>query len=125
MLLDLDLARCRSVLFLPPGAYQDTLWPLVQVTTLDGDRLSGRAFARYAGSAAHTDAHVRLGRMTMWEDCGAYRLGRGQRDFEITTTEGHSLSGIGQIRAFEFGAPSATENKPEKPRGFLSRLFGR
>lgn len=71
--------RLRSLELSPPTTALDTLWRQARLEELDGTVAEVHLPVLYAGSGAHPDDAVRLGRVTEWLETAEVFLGRGQR----------------------------------------------
>ncbi len=80
----LPLEHLRVLELSPPKTALDTLWVPARLEDATGDTASVHVPALYAGSHAHPDAGVRLGRETVWEEHGSLLQGRGQRVWVTT-----------------------------------------
>lgn len=105
-LLDLPLADLASLEFLQPKISLDLLWAPVEITMVDGQRLSGRVPSLYPGSGLAGDASVRTGQSTTWDRQRGHAVGYGLRDWSITLPDGgQSLMGISRVARIDFDNP--------------------
>ena len=85
-----------------PRSVVDLLWARATLTHGDGNESIVHVPALYAGSAAESDARLKLGRMTCWQErCGTMR-GVGQRLLH-TRNGGDEEHPILSLRDLQFG----------------------
>ena len=78
----------RELSIPPPKSLFDLLWCSAVITTWEGLTLNCFLPVIYAGSFAHEDDRIRLGRMTDWTPLGGtYAKGLGQHVFQIGEEE--------------------------------------
>lgn len=75
----LPLEHLRVLELAPPKTALDMLWVPARLEDAAGDTASVHVPALYAGTHAHPDPPVRLGRETVWEEHGSLVSGHGQR----------------------------------------------
>jgi type VI secretion system protein ImpE len=103
----LPFAQIKHVQIAPPKRLRDLLWAQATLTTLDGP--AGEVFipVLYAGSSAHENDHLRLGRMTDWQSvAGGLARGVGQRMLLVDNEERAIL----EIQELEFEANESSTN---------------
>lgn len=95
----------RSVEFSPPRGLLDLLWAQCAIVTRTGERYAAHVPVLYAGTAARSDAQVRTGHKTEWEDeLGVAFRGYGQRVF----VAGEREVGMLELRSVQFPAADAS-----------------
>jgi type VI secretion system protein ImpE len=76
----LPFESIREILITPPKTLFDLLWIPGQITTVEGLALNCCLPVVYAGSFAHEDERIRMGRLTAWSKIGGYFIkAMGQR----------------------------------------------
>jgi len=98
----------RELSITPPKSLFDLLWCSAVITTWEGLTLNCFLPVIYAGSFAHEDDRIRLGRMTAWIPLGGtYAKGSGQHVFQI----GEEELGLLEIHEIIFNTPTETNGK--------------
>ena len=103
----LPFSQIKRLQLAPPKRLRDLLWTQVTLETLNGP--AGEVFipVLYAGSSAHANDQIKLGRMTDWQPLGeGLARGVGQRIFLVDDEE-RAILEIGEIE-FDKG-PSGEE----------------
>lgn len=103
----LPFAHIKHIQITPPKRLRDLLWIQATLTTFNGP--AGEVFipVLYAGSSAHENDQVRLGRMTDWQSVGeGLARGVGQRMLLVDDEERAIL----EIQELEFEANEASTN---------------
>ncbi|MET0645155.1 MAG: type VI secretion system accessory protein TagJ [Pyrinomonadaceae bacterium] len=92
--------QIRSVRFEPPSQLRDLVWATADIETTESE-LRALVPVLYAGSGAHQDDLVRLGRATDWRELGPeLYAGAGLRVFAVGGEEVPAL----EVRVLEFDA---------------------
>jgi type VI secretion system protein ImpE len=92
--------QVRSVRFEPPAQLRDLVWATAAIET-KAEEMRALVPVLYAGSGAHADDLVRLGRATDWRELGSeLYAGAGLRVFAADGREVAALS----VRSLEFEA---------------------
>ena len=95
----------RSLQFTPPRGLLDLLWSQCEIVTVTCTRYQAHVPVLYAGTATRSDAQVRCGQKTEWQDeLGLGFRGYGQRVFLVGDQELEILA----LREVRFGAPGPT-----------------
>lgn len=95
----LPTANLRSLEFTPPRGLLDLLWAQCAIETRSGQRYAAHVPALYSGTAGRSDAQVRCGHKTEWQDeLGVAFRGYGQRVF----VAGDQEIGILELRSIRF-----------------------
>jgi len=97
----LPLEHLRVLELAEPETALDTLWVPARLEDATGDTASVHVPALYAGSQAHPNARVRLGRETAWEERGALLIGRGQRVWVSTAGDALREHAVLSVRRIE------------------------
>jgi type VI secretion system protein ImpE len=98
--------QVKSVRFEPPSQLRDLVWATANIETV-GQELRALVPVLYAGSGAHGDDLVRLGRVTDWRELGPeLYAGAGLRVFAV---DGEEVSAL-EVRNLEFDA--AADERP-------------
>jgi type VI secretion system protein ImpE len=92
--------QIRSVRFEPPAQLRDLVWATADIETT-GQELRALVPVLYAGSGAHPDDLVRLGRATDWRELGPeLYAGAGLR---VYAADGEEVPAL-EVRTLEFDA---------------------
>ncbi len=92
----------RSLEFVAPRGLLDLLWAQCAITTTAGVRYSAHLPVLYHGTHTRSDAQVRCGHKTEWQDeLGVAFRGYGARVFTVGDRE----VGILELRKVQFAAP--------------------
>lgn len=106
----LPLEQVRRVSFEPPASLRDLVWVTAEIET-DERELRALMPALYAGSGAHPNDLVRLGRMTDWTELGEeLYAGAGLRLFAVDGVETPAL----EVRTIEFAPRGAAGGEDEE-----------
>lgn len=98
--------QIKSVRFEPPSQLRDLVWATANIETV-GQELRALVPVLYAGSGAHGDDLVRLGRATDWKELGPeLYAGAGLRVFAV---DGEEVSAL-EVRSLEFDV--AADERP-------------
>ncbi|MBC7911912.1 MAG: avirulence locus temperature-dependent protein secretion protein [Pyrinomonadaceae bacterium] len=103
----LPFEQIRRIEIAEPKNLRDLLWANARIESLDGTM--GEVFlpTLYAGSSAHENNQVRLGRMTDWREAGGdIYTGVGMRLFLVNDEEDKALL---EVRSVEFN-PATEES---------------
>lgn len=102
----LPYEQVRSVRFEPPAQLRDLVWATADIETAESE-MRALVPVLYAGSGAHPDDLVRLGRATDWRELGPeLYAGAGLRVFAADGVEVPAL----EVRTLEFDA--AADERP-------------
>lgn len=103
----LPYEQVRGVRFEPPAQLRDLVWATADIETTEGQELRALVPVLYAGSGAHRDDLVRLGRATDWRELGPeLYAGAGLR---LYAADGEEVPAL-EVRTIEFDA--AADERP-------------
>lgn len=98
-------SNLRSLEFVRPRGLLDLLWAQCAIETRTGTRYSAHIPVLYAGTSARSDAQVRCGHKTEWQDeLGTAFRGYGARVFAV----GEREVGILELQKVRFAPTSST-----------------
>lgn len=104
----LPFHHVRSVEISEPRSALDTLWLPARLLDASGESAQVHIPATYAGSHAHPDEAIRLGRDTDWEQRGELHLGKGLRMFLCAAGDATQEYAATHLRSLEFDGGSGT-----------------
>jgi type VI secretion system protein ImpE len=100
----LALEHVRVLELAEPKTALDTLWVPAHLEDATGETAQVHVPALYAGTHAHPDPRVRLGRETAWEERGSLLQGRGQRVWVSASGESVREHAVLSVRRIELTA---------------------
>jgi len=108
----LAMSEVGALAIAPPRTQRDLLWAQASLDLVSGESLEIFLPVLYAGSSAHADDRIRLGRMTDWVEVGSGLVrGVGQRLLLVDGEERPLL----EVREIEASRPPSRTPTPPKP----------